>query len=244
MNSGKWIWFSDNAGKDEYGEFFTDFCWNGKEKLRLQLSVDGDYTLFINGVYVSSNQYGDYEHYKIYDEIDVTSFLRIGKNVMFILVWHIGEDTSKYKFYKAGLIFSLLQGNNVVVESDENTLCRKSLTYQSGYCKWISPQMGYSFLYNATKEANCCFSQEGFVPATLVEKNCKFFARPNQKLVIGERAEAVCLEAKELHYIIDLGKETVGLPTLQFLSPCEQKITVAWGEDLQDGHVRQKIDYP
>ncbi|MBE6534883.1 MAG: Gfo/Idh/MocA family oxidoreductase [Ruminococcaceae bacterium] len=45
------------------------------------------------------------------------------------------------------------------------------------------------------------------------------------------------------HYIIDLGKETVGLVSLDFVSPAVQKITVAWGEDLQDGHVRQKIEH-
>ena len=35
----------------------------------------------------------------------------------------------------------------------------------------------------------------------------------------------------------------VGLLSLDFVSPAVQKITVAWGEDLQDGHVRQRIEH-
>ena len=42
--------------------------------------------------------------------------------------------------------------------------------------------------------------------------------------------------------MIDLGEETVGLPVLEFISQYEQKILVAWGEDLQNGHVRRLID--
>ena len=42
--------------------------------------------------------------------------------------------------------------------------------------------------------------------------------------------------------MVDLGEETVGLPILEFFSNKEQKILVAWGEDLQEGHVRRLIN--
>jgi len=44
------------------------------------------------------------------------------------------------------------------------------------------------------------------------------------------------------HYLVDLGAETVGLLSLQFTSPTEQTITVAWGEHIEDGGVRRLID--
>ena len=70
----KWIWLHKENKKDEYGEFFAPF-FPFKKKALCRISCDGDYTLFLNGKYVSSNQYGDFEHYKVYDEIDITEYL-------------------------------------------------------------------------------------------------------------------------------------------------------------------------
>ncbi len=72
---GKWIWHNGETGNDEYTEFTDSFDWVGGAAT-VRISVSGDYTLFINGKYAASNQYGDFEYYKVYDEIDITKFLK------------------------------------------------------------------------------------------------------------------------------------------------------------------------
>ena len=84
FKNAKWIWVSDNAGADEYGEFFSRF-YRGEGQTVVRISCDGDYTLFINGKFAASNQYGDFEHYKIYDEIDISEYLVAGENGGIIL---------------------------------------------------------------------------------------------------------------------------------------------------------------
>ena len=79
------------------------------------------------------------------------------------------------------------------------------------------------------------------IPATLVEKDCVFYKRPIEKLKLLERKEISILKNGGNYYLIDLGEETVGLPVMEFNSQCKQKIIVAWGEDLQNGHVRRII---
>lgn len=239
----KWIWCTDPFGQDEYGEFFARFFSESKECAVCRISVDGDYTLFINGKFVSANQYADYEHYKIYDEIDITPFINSGENAFAVLVWHGGAECSKYRQYSAGVIFEVEQAEKTLLVSDGEVFARLSNSYKNGYCKWVTPQMGYGFLYDATSEDDWINQGVGVERAVLVNKSCAFYSRPNKKLQYGKRLPVTKLKADNNYYLFDLGRECVGVPVLEFTSERKQKITVAWGEDLQNGHVRRTIEY-
>ena len=89
FKASKWIWLSGQAQTDEYCEFFTAFEVAEAAQVLCRLSCDSDYTLFVNGTFVDSNQYGDYEHYKVYDEIDITHFVKPGENALSVLVWYL-----------------------------------------------------------------------------------------------------------------------------------------------------------
>jgi len=242
FNRAKWIWIGKEDSVDEYGEFFTKFTAKADEKTLCRLSCDGDYTLFVNGNYVSSNQYGDFEHYKSYDELDITKHVKEGDNTLAVLVWHFGESTQRYFLAPAGLIFEVEQGGQVCVESNSSTLCRKSAAYKSGAKKKVSAQLGFSFYYDSAKEDDWATTGVGCSPAVEVEKTCRFVARPNKKLVVKDRVNAKILKSEGTYFLVDLGEEVVGLPVLEFDSQDEQYIRVDFGEDLQpNGHVRRLI---
>ena len=242
FNTAKWIWVDDNFLTDSYGEFYSEFNWDGGDANCL-LSCDGDYTLYINGEYVASNQYGDYEWYKSYDSVDITPYLKKGKNSIAVLVWHFGIDSQRYIKAKAGLIFELQSNGEVVLASGENTLARYSKAYKQGAKKLVTRQLGFSFAYDSTEEDDWKTTGKGLQSAVLVDKNCSFVERPTKKLKLLELVHGRVVLSESNHYIIDLGTETVGLVSLDFISPTVQKIVVAWGEDLQDGHVRQRIEH-
>ena len=240
FQKAKWIWVENRSLPDSYGEFYDEFVWNG-EKTVCKLSCDGDYTLFINGRYVCSNQYGDFEWYKSCDSIDVTSYLQSGKNTIAVLVWHFGADSQRYINARAGLIFEVLEKESVLVFSDENTRARYSKAYHNGRQKKVTRQLGFSFAYDSTKEDAWQTTGKGMNAAVCVEKNCTFVPRPIEKLLLGERIAGKVIVAENNRYLIDLGKETVGLPIVDLISSETQTICIAWGEDLQDGHVRRLI---
>lgn len=235
FNASDWIWLSDRSSPDEYGEFSCRFDAR-QDAAVCRISCDGDYTLFVNGEYAASNQYGDYEHYKIFDEIDISGQLREGGNELLLLVWHFGEDSQRYQKAMAGVIFEIEQAGLVLVASNEKILCRRSPSYVSGYCKPITSQLGFSFFYDATRE-----NEGEWQAAVAVDKDCCLYPRPTKKLALLPPKEARVLKDEENYYLIDLGEETVGLPMLDFVCDREQNILVAWGEDLQDGHVRRRI---
>ena len=240
FEGARWIWVEQNGKPDTFGEFYDEFLWE-EGKVNCLLSCDGDYTLFINGEYVSSNQYGDFEWYKSYDTVDITPYLKKGKNTFAVLVWYFGIDTQRSIKAQAGLIFEVKMGEKTLLASGENTKARYSKAYRQGSQKKVTRQLGVSFAYDATKEDGWLLTGENCNFAVLVEKNCNFIPRPNERLKLLQRVHGALICAENNRYIIDLGKEIVGLPFLSFTSLAEQKIRVDWGEDLQDGHVRRLI---
>ena len=242
FENSKWIWKQGEVDADEYAEFYKSFEWNGG-KCVCRLACDSDYTLFINGQFVASNQYGDFEWYKVYDEIDVTSYLQKGKNHFAVLVWYFGMDSSRYIKAPAGLIYELEENGNRIAVSDASTLSRESRGYKNRLKKWITGQLGCSFEYDATKENEWTQGQgEDFAPSVCVEKHCTFYARPIRKHILDALVPGKQIQLTDKkYYTFDLGKEVVGLVSLKIKTNQVQKIRVAWGEDLQNGKVRRKI---
>ncbi|MBE6608601.1 MAG: hypothetical protein E7633_08605 [Ruminococcaceae bacterium] len=236
FKNSKWIWISDEDKIDEYADFCDKISYSGGNTV-MNISCDSDYTLYINGTFVASNQYGDFEHYKIYDLLDITPFLTIGENEIKILVHHSGYPTSRYRPAKAGLIYEIVCEDKIISYSNERILSRKNPAYVSGNKVLVSSQLGFTFAYDATKETD-----EGYAGSVAVNKNCIFYPRPIKKSVLKEKKPMTSLKTiDDCHYLIDLGSEVVGVPTLDVISDTEQKITIAYGEHIVDGGVRMKL---
>lgn len=236
FSKSQWIWASCGQAPDQYVEF-KEIVKAQSSQTILNISCDTDYTLYINGVYVASNQYGDFEHYKIFDEIDITRFLTETDNELRILVYYCGVDNQRYRKASAGLIYEVLCDGDIVAYSGKDTLSRLHPAYVSGRMKKVSSQLGFTFAYDVTKE-----NETGFLPSINVEKETAFYKRPIQKLKVCDKTEIKEIQKiSDTHYLIDLGQEIVGLAYLDFISNEEQDIEVAYGESLDNGSVRKII---
>ena len=236
FKAANWIWYDTISSPNSFGEFFSEFA--KADKALLKISCDGDYTLFINGQYVSSGQYGDFEHYKSVDIIDITPYLTNNINKVAILVWHFGKDTQRYKKYAPGVICEITEGENILFATDENTLCRQSKAYVSGFEREISSQLGFSYAYDSTKEDLWQTGQgRDMKNAYPVSKNCTFVHRPNKRLCLGPFIKA----RKIGNNLYDLGQEYVGLLSFKINAKAGAKINIAYGECLENGHVKRII---
>ena len=102
FENSKWIW-AENFGQDnEYAEFCQKINYESG-KTFVKFSVSGEYTLFVNGKYVKSVQYADFEHYKVYENVDITPYLGKGENYV-----HGFEDYSSLE-----MIFDELDDINI-----------------------------------------------------------------------------------------------------------------------------------
>ena len=113
----------------------------------------------------------------------------MGVNRLSLLGYCQNEDSSTYRVGKAGLIFELAAGENVLAASGKETICCAITGYTSGAVEKYSDQLSYSFRYDAT----CCdgwmyedkTAVDGWCPAAIGEKSKTYFARPIQPLIIG-----------------------------------------------------------
>lgn len=251
FEKSKWIWPTDNASPDEYAEFYEEIDFFGKNA-ELYISSDSNYTVYINGSLAAFGQYADFPYKKVYDKIDVSRYMRQGKNVVAFRVWYYGIDTSStYYPGKAGLIYSLFADGVLISYSSARTLSRLSPTFVHHKCKQITMQLGLTFEYNA-RRADCWM---------LGEADEKYpFGNSFEFDIFTEMRQRTCLRTEfgETHKgreisgkgntpqskhgrIFDFGKETVGFICLKFKSESDTPIVVAYGEHLADGHVRREV---
>lgn len=231
----QWIWENAAPAPDEYAEFTAEFAAGGKNVLRI--SADSQYAVYLNGELAAFGQYGDFPHYKVFDEVDITPFCREGKNALSVIVWYFGTASSVYFPGKAGVCFEILTDGEPAVCSGADTLCRAAVHYVPHQCKIITGQMGYSFHYDASADESVPFH-----PAVLTGFEAEPVPRPNKKLVLEPPLVGKVIGGDGAkHFLLDLGREEVGFVSLKLASESKQKITVAYGEHIVDGCVRQKI---
>ena len=233
IKSAKWIWTSDKERENEYSEFTEKFCVSNSEKVILNLSCDGVYSVYINGELAAFSACADYPWYKFYDEIDISKFCK-EENEIKIVVWHLGKDSQTYINDKAYVVFEITANGKTVAKSDENTLSRVMNEYKNGYDKMITPQLGQSFLYDNT------VVKIGYSESEVVDKTYDLHKRNIKGLKLCDRLPIKTV-LKDNSVIIDMGKEVAGFLDMDFISPKSQKLLIAYGEHLDDGDVRRII---
>ncbi len=199
FQKAQWIWQQNAAKPDEYCDFlaeFDAFAEGTAPRYYLSVAADSNYTVWLNGALAAFGQYADYPHYKVYDRVDITAFVKAGKNRFVLTAWYMGVHSSTYAPGTAGVIFEVTdEAGKVLAHSSTDTLARLSRDYINHRVHYITPMLGITYAYDMTgddgyREAG----GEGFAPARAEDTiSTEFHLRPNQKLVLRPRlAASVC----------------------------------------------------
>ena len=176
MGEARWIWADTPQESDEYALFYDEFIFDG-DKTTLDISVSGDYNLYINGNLVAFGQYADYENDKVYDSLDITSYLQEGKNTLKILCWYIGADFFTSVKMPRGLKYAVYTAKKTLAYSRQGTLCSLRTGYLSHQKRVMTGQLGYAYCYD-TRVAD---KTPDFGEAVLCEGFDSWRIRPNKK---------------------------------------------------------------
>ncbi len=208
FQNATWIWRTGEIGQDEFCDFLDTVILPETEGKRyfLRIAADSNYTVWLNGRLCAFGQYADYPDFKVYDEVEITDYLRGGENRMAVVVWYYGIESQTYKVGDPGLIYEIADGDGAVVAfSRPGTLCRKSLDYVSGRCDLISGQLGPTYRYDLTKyDGFIEDGGEGFAPARAVDTiSTDLHLRPNKKLTLEPRAKGRICRGGSFFYTTD-----------------------------------------
>ena len=171
------------------------------DRMMIRISADSQYALWINSVFVSTGQFADFPDAKVYDEINISDYLREGENTLRFLIYYQGTSSSTYLHGEPGFCYVVYNGEKVLAESSAATLGRLNPAYRSGNMEMITGQLGYSFEYNAqalqvlrpyfpAAESRMALYFAEYPLKPRERTRVPLYPRPIQKLIVGPPARA------------------------------------------------------
>jgi hypothetical protein len=144
-------------------------------KAELRISADTNFTLFLNGELIGTGQFSDFPDEKTYTSFNLAAKLAAGKNSLSVLIHYCVVDTFSYIPWRPGLWFHLNDASGSIIISDSDTLARHSPGYADGEAPRISPQMGFTFAFDAGKESDWTTAEyeidDSWHPATVLPED-------------------------------------------------------------------------
>lgn len=184
FTKAKWIWSEYDGEPNQYVIAQQEF--NAHEgKCTLAISADSQYAAYINGTLAAFGQYADYPEYKVYDEIDVSEYVRAGKNELRILAYCQVTDSSVYRSGRPGLLYEIAQDDCAIAFSSEKTQVTVDTGFASGAIDRVTHQMGYTFEYDARPHTQCWTDA-----AAVKDMPTKLYVRPVKRMQLEPRAYA------------------------------------------------------
>ena len=175
-----WIWSDNKKSVDEaqFAEFKQEFVLQSKAEVVVKISADFRYVAYVNGVFVGNGQYADLPSHKSVDTFDVTQSVTVGKNVLTVVAWHMGQDFSVCRTMPAAVAFEVIADGKQVACSSQDTLCRVANEYADG--DLVTPQIGRGY--------NVDFAAKQLEYKHAVTVNAGFVAepRPVPNLVVSQ----------------------------------------------------------
>ena len=163
----KWILPTNYQSLNEcYFEFVDSFFLEQlSDIVQMRVSAFNQFTLWINGQFAFVSPYTNYSSCHFYDTIDITNFLKNGKNTIRIVSYYKKSNHLCQNSDYLGIIFDIVSNNSCLLVSSSSTLSRVASEYKS--------TRTLLFSYDASmRESNNYFKSNSFT------NSCKLLPRP------------------------------------------------------------------
>jgi hypothetical protein len=235
-----------DENSDSHILFRKRFSLGGFERSKVFITADDYYKLYINGEFVCQGPAPAYHNCYNYNEVDVTSFLREGDNVIAIHTYYQGFINRVWQSgdYRHGLLFDLEVDGNTVVSSDESFLCHRHTAYSSvGISGYHTQHMERS----ASRAAECGFYRTDFDDskwgnASLRAVDDYNLVPQRSGMLVFEKVEPKTVSADGNRMTVDFGGMYVGVISARANGGEGEKIVIRMGQELNgDGSVRHNL---
>ena len=235
LNCADWICEALTPQEDEYYLYKSSFNSNVDEG-ELLIAGDSDAAVYINDELVYFGISPSYPEHLIADKKAVK--LKRGNNEIRIEMYYFGSnDFSSYCKGDSKLKFVIASNDsNIILKSDESTLSCKHPNYVPHLKKKITPQLGYSYRFDANG------GKPIYHNSFIVNSDSNIEFRMNKKIELKGRLNCLVTRLGKGHYLIDFNKEVVGYLDLDFVSPIKQKILITYAEHKESESLVYQIE--
>ncbi len=185
LNAAAWIWHANQPQWNETVDFTASFAVTDPVAVRVYVSANSHYALYLNDAFAANDQFPDYPGWKAYDTLDVSGLVTAGENTLLLTGYWQGDESLTYFPYEPGLCFAVYEGEKLLAASGADTLCRPNTRYGAAGVEKITGQLSYSFRYDATA------ALPAWQPAKVFDRAWKLQPRPIKKLAIDGPEPAV-----------------------------------------------------
>lgn len=135
--TGKWI--SMDLPKSDtinvWLAFKKEIKWNNQPKIvKARIAVDSKYWLYVNGelvVFEGGLKRGPNPNDTYYDEVDLSKFIRSGKNDISVLMWYFGKDGFSHNSTKSPALYMDIQSDGQNIPSDNTWSVKRLKEFQT-----------------------------------------------------------------------------------------------------------------
>ena len=216
------------------------------ESAKIFITADDYYKLYINGAFVAQGPAPAYHNCYNYNEIDVSSYLSKGENVIAVHTYYQGLINRVWQSgdFRHGLILDAVVDGETVISSDESFLCHKHTAYSplgiSGY------QTQFTERYDS-RAAECDFYKTDFDDSEWESAQICAFADhtlvpQRSKMLVFEEIKPMSMRVTGNKMLLDFGGMYVGYISAKAVGSRGERLTLKMGQELNgDGSVRYNL---
>ncbi len=192
LKCASWIWFEAAADKiNQYGLFRRRFRTTAAAPAELLISADWDFVATLDGVEIGRGQFPDYEHEKTFTRYRLNE-LTPGEHTLEFLVYAPGAEFFSQLRGRPGVI-AIFSCGDLTLATGNDWEAAPHPAFHSGEIETVTPQLGYTVLYDAAAAPSVAPERVQWIPATVRDSGVGAFVRtlserPLPPIFLGERA--------------------------------------------------------
>ncbi|MGO4498329.1 family 78 glycoside hydrolase catalytic domain [Paenibacillus sp. 2RAB27] len=210
------------------------------DKIWLHLTADDYYKLYMNGEFVGQGPaQSDANHY-YFNRIDVSSFLKVGENVIAVHVYYQGLLNRAYNSAdnRQGLIAELWAGEHLLIKTDR--------TWKAKRVNDNRPGVTFGYDTQFTEHLDARLSERGWTELSYDDSDWAhadaaehtdytFVQQPTPLLSVYKKQPTHVERLAAGHYLIDFGSELTGQFAMRAQGNAGEQVHIMSGEELLPG---------
>ncbi len=220
--------------------FRKKFMLSNAENIKINISADDYYKLYVNGKFVCQGPAPAYPANYKYNSVALSDFLTVGENIIAAHIYYQGLINRVWVSgdNRCGLIADVFANGEYLFGTDETWLCSRAKEFSGkiyAYDTAFTENIDFRLIEKGWRELS--FDDSAYSPAVCVSgEDYTFCDAPTPTVAVYDRAPEKVIDLGGGNWFIDFGKELIGRLYLEAKGNRGDKIRILCGEETVEGN--------